>query len=211
MGKLKLTWHGHSCFTLEEKGYAIVLDPFDDGYVPGFGNLRLEADQVLCSHGHADHNAVRCVKIRKDAASKKNPFSITEIHSWHDDAKGAKRGENVIRIYDDGEYKIAHMGDIGCPPTPEQKEALKGIDVMLMPVGGFYTMEPEDVHALVAELKPRMLVPMHYKGKGFGYDVIAPLDKYTALCNDVIYLEKSELSLPEDDADGTVVLVPPLG
>ena len=103
------------------------------------------------------------------------------------------------------------MGDIGCFPTPEQKEQLKGIDVMLMPVGGFFTMEPEDVHTLVAELQPRMLVPMHYKGKGFGYDVIASLDKYTALCNDVIRLEKSSLSLPEDDAKGTVVLMPPLG
>ena len=89
------------------------------------------------------------------------------------------------------------MGDIGCFPTPEQKEQLKGIDVMLMPVGGFFTMEPEDVHTLVAELQPRMLVPMHYKGKGFGYDVIR--------------LEKSSLSLPEDDAKGTVVLMPPLG
>ena len=211
MATLKIIWHGHSCFTLEEDGYAIVLDPYEDGAVPGFGNLRLGADQVLCSHGHADHNAVKCVEIRKDASSKKNPFGITEIHSWHDDAGGSRRGENVIRIFDDGEYRIAHMGDIGCFPTPEQKEQLKGIDVMLRPVGGFFTMEPEDVHTLVAELQPRMLVPMHYKGKGFGYDVIASLDKYTALCNDVIRLEKSSLSLPEDDAKGTVVLMPPLG
>lgn len=211
MGKLKLTWHGHSCFTLEENGYAIVLDPFGDGYVPGFGNLRLEADEVLCSHGHDDHNAVQCVKIRKEAATKKNPFSITEIHSWHDDANGAKRGDNIIRIYDDGEYRIAHMGDIGCQPTPEQKEELKGIDVMLMPVGGFFTMEPEEVRALVGELAPRMLVPMHYKGKGFGYDVIAPLEKYTSLCSDVILLDQSELSLPEDLTSGTVVLKVPVG
>ena len=97
MGKLQLIWHGHSCFTLEEKGYSIVLDPYDDGYVPGFGPLRLEADQVLCSHGHNDHSAVQCVKINKDAASKKNPFTITEIHSWHDDAQGTKRGDNTIR------------------------------------------------------------------------------------------------------------------
>ena len=105
----------------------------------------------------------------------------------------------------------ATLTEQGDKMTPEQKEQLKGIDVMLMPVGGFFTMEPEDVHTLVAELQPRMLVPMHYKGKGFGYDVIASLDKYTALCNDVIRLEKSSLSLPEDDAKGTVVLMPPLG
>lgn len=212
MGKLQLIWHGHSCFTLEENGYSIVLDPYDDGYVPGFGPLRLEADQVLCSHGHNDHSAVKCVKIKKDAASKNSPFTVTEIHSWHDDAQGTKRGDNTIRIFDDGEYRIAHMGDIGCPPAEEQKKLLKGIDVMLMPVGGFFTMEPEDVRKLVEELQPRMLIPMHYRGKGFGYDVIAPVDNYLSLCDsgEIFRAGKSQITLPEDMKTGTVVLDAPV-
>ena len=188
MGKLKLTWNGHSCFTLEENGYAIVLDPYEDGAVPGFGPLKLTADEVLCSHGHGDHNAAQCVKIRKNSGGAKNPFRITEIHSFHDEEKGTKRGKNTIRIFDDGQYRIAHMGDIGCVPTADQKEQLKGIDIMLMPVGGFFT----------------------YRGKGFGYDVIAPLEKYTAMCDDVVRLEKNTLSLPEDEGKGTFVLTPPV-
>lgn len=213
MGNVKLTWHGHSCWTLEEDGYAIVLDPFADGYVPGFGPLRLTADEVLCSHGHNDHNAVQVVKIRRDAAGKKNPFRITEIHSFHDDAKGKKRGENVIRIFDDGEYRIAHMGDIGCMPTAEQKELLRNIDVMLMPVGGFFTLEPADAHALVRELAPKMLVTMHYRGEGFGYDAIAPVETYLSLCagENIIRLDRSELSLPQDKAEGVLVLRVPRG
>ena len=208
MAELKLTWHGHSCFTLEENGYAIVLDPYADGYVPGFGPLRLTADAVLCSHGHDDHNAAQCVRINPDASGKACPFRVTEIHSWHDDAQGAKRGNNIIRIFDDGQYRIAHMGDIGCPPTPDQKDLLKDIDVMLMPVGGFFTMEPADVHALVQELTPRMLVPMHYSGKDFGYEVIAPLDKYLSLCGNetVTRLDTSTLTLPADETEGIVVL-----
>ena len=208
MAELKLTWHGHSCFTLEEKGYAIVLDPYADGYVPGFGPLRLTADAVLCSHGHDDHNAAQCVRINPDASGKACPFRVTEIHSWHDDAQGAKRGDNIIRIFDDGQYRIAHMGDIGCHPTPDQKDLLKDIDVMLMPVGGFFTMEPADVHALVQELTPRMLVPMHYSGKDFGYEVIAPLDKYLSLCGNetVTRLDTSTLTLPADETEGIVVL-----
>ena len=174
MGKLKLTWNGHSCFTLEENGYAIVLDPYEDGAVPGFGPLKLTADEVLCSHGHGDHNAAQCVKIRKNSGGAKNPFRITEIHSFHDEAKGTKRGKNTIRIFDDGQYRIAHMGDIGCVPTADQKEQLKGIDVI------------------------------------FGYDVIAPLEKYTAMCDDVVRLEKNTLSLPEDEGKGTFVLTPPV-
>ena len=208
MAELKLTWHGHSCFTLEENGYAIVLDPYADGYVPGFGSLRLTADAVLCSHGHDDHNAAQCVRINPDASGKACPFRVTEIHSWHDDAQGAKRGNNIIRIFDDGQYRIAHMGDIGCHPTPDQKDLLKDIDVMLMPVGGFFTMEPADVHALVQELTPRMLVPMHYSGKDFGYEVIAPLDKYLSLCGNetVTRLDTSTLTLPADETEGIVVL-----
>jgi L-ascorbate metabolism protein UlaG (beta-lactamase superfamily) len=208
MAELKLTWHGHSCFTLEENGYAIVLDPYADGYVPGFGPLRLTADAVFCSHGHDDHNAAQCVRINSDAPGKTCPFRVTEIHSWHDDAQGAKRGNNIIRIFDDGQYRIAHMGDIGCPPAQDQKDLLKGIDVMLMPVGGFFTMEPADVHALVQELAPRMLVPMHYSGKDFGYEVIAPLDKYLSLCGNetVTRLDTSTLTLPADETEGIVVL-----
>ena len=208
MAELKLTWHGHSCFTLEENGYAIVLDPYADGYVPGFGPLRLTADAVLCSHGHDDHNAAQCVRINPDASGKACPFRVTEIHSWHDDAQGAKRGNNIIRIFDDGQYRIAHMGDIGCHPTPDQKDLLKDIDVMLMPVGGFFTMEPADVHALVQELTPRMLVPMHYSGKDFGYEVIAPLDKYLSLCGNetVTRLDTSTLTLPADETEGIVIL-----
>lgn len=214
MGTVKLTWHGHSCFTLEEDGYAIVLDPYADGYVPGFGPLKLTADEVLCSHGHADHNAAQCVTIRDaQAPGKRNPFTVTEIHSWHDDAQGAKRGDNCIRIFDDGQYRIAHMGDIGCLPTQEQKEQLKGIDVMLMPVGGFFTLEPADVYALVQELQPRMLVPMHYRGEGFGYDVIAPLETYLSLAGsgaNVVRIDGSTLSLPEDETAGIVVLRVPV-
>ena len=210
MGKVKLTWHGHSCFTLEENGYAIVLDPYANGYVPGFGPLRLTADAVYCSHGHEDHNAASCVGINRDAASKTNPFHVTEIHSFHDEVQGKKRGNNIIRIFDDGEYRIAHMGDIGCMPTKEQKEQLKGIDVMLMPVGGFFTLEPKDVRALVRELGPRMLVPMHYRGRNFGYEVIAPLDTYLKLCSDVIRLDADSFSLPEDAAQGTIVLKAPV-
>ena len=189
MGKLHLIWHGHSCFTLEENGYSIVLDPYDDGYVPGFGPLRLEADQVLCSHGHNDHNAVQCVKINKDAASKKSPFTVTGIHSWHDDAQGKKRGENIIRIFDDGEYRIAHMGDIG-----------------------FFTMEPGDAKKLVEELQPRMLIPMHYRGAGFGYDIIAPVGNYLSLCDSatIFHAGKSRITLPEDMKAGTLVLDAPV-
>ena len=79
---MKITWLGHSCFIVESQGYQIVLDPYQDGSVPGFAPIRVEADQVLCSHGHFDHSGTECVSLRQGAAS---PFTVETIDTWLDD------------------------------------------------------------------------------------------------------------------------------
>ena len=135
---MKLTWLGHSCFKVESKGYCIVIDPYADGYVEGFPPLRAEADLVLCTHEHGDHNARSVVTLREGKAS---PFQITEIASFHDDVQGKKRGKNTIYLLDDGECRIAHLGDLGCGLTDEQKRQLAGLDALLVPIGGFFTID----------------------------------------------------------------------
>ena len=166
MGEVKIQWLGHSCMAVEEDGYRIVFDPYEDGSVDGLAPLRTEGDLVLASHGHADHNGTSCVRIRPGAKTKKNPFRITELPSYHDEVHGAKRGANTIRILDDGSYRIAHMGDIGCALTDAQKEALSHLTVMMVPVGGYFTLEPAAIHALVEELAPEIVIPMHYRLHG---------------------------------------------
>ena len=131
---MKLTWLGHSCFKMESNGYTIILDPYEDGYVPGLAPVRETADAVFCSHEHSDHNGRETVTLKQDGVL--SPFTITEIHTWHDDARGTKRGSNCIRIFDDGTYRVAHLGDLGCELEPEQIEALKGLDAVMIPVGG---------------------------------------------------------------------------
>ena len=123
----KITWLGHACFKIEALDYTIVIDPFEDQYVPGCDNIRETANQVLCSHEHHDHNARGCVEIIK----KESPVKISEIMTYHDDKKGALRGKNVIHLLDDGLYKIAHLGDLGCELGLNQIELLKNIDVLL--------------------------------------------------------------------------------
>ena len=93
-----------------------------------------------------------------------SPFTITEIHTWHDDARGTKRGSNCIRIFDDGTYRVAHLGDLGCELEPEQIEALKGLDAVMIPVGGFYTIDAKQAKALIDQIEPRVTIPMHYRG-----------------------------------------------
>lgn len=202
---MKITWLGHSCFIAESQGYQIVLDPYRDGSVPGFAPVRVEADQILCSHGHGDHSGTECISLRQGAAS---PFTVETIDTWHDDKNGAKRGPNTIHILSDGQCRIAHLGDLGCDLTLEQKDKLRRLTALLIPVGGFFTINAAQAKALVDELAPTVAIPMHYRGRGFGYPVIGKVDKFTKLCGNVITYPSSELELSPQTSRQTAVLKP---
>ena len=202
---MTITYLGHSCFKIESKGFSIILDPYQDGKVPGYKPLRETADQVLCSHGHGDHCGTENVTLREGAES---PFTVETIHTWHDDQQGALRGEDTIHILDDGQCRVAHLGDLGCEPTPEQREELKGLTALLIPVGGYYTIDAAQASAPADELAPAVVIPMHYRGAGFGYDVIGPLENFTALRSNVIAYPGSTLKVTPETAGQTAVLKP---
>lgn len=200
---MKITWLGHSCFKIESEGYAIVLDPYDDGYVDGLGPLRTEADEVLCSHDHGDHNAVHVVTRRKGGVS---PFRVGTIAAWHDDVRGAKRGPDTIHILDDGVCRVAHLGDLGCPLTEEQIRILSYADALLVPIGGFFTIDAKQAKAIVEQIRPTVTIPMHYRGASFGFQVLGTLDAFTALCDDVVEYEGNSLELTKETPRQTAVL-----
>lgn len=200
---MKITWLGHSCFKVEAKGYTIVLDPYEDGSVPGCMPVRETADEVLCSHEHFDHNFRGGVTLRDH---KEPPVKTEIISAWHDDKKGELRGSNKIHILDDGEVRIAHLGDLGCEPEPEQIEELKGLDAVLIPVGGYYTIDAGQAKKLVDQITPRVTVPMHYRGEGFGFDVLGTVEEYTNLCKDVREYPGNELEVTKETEKQTAVL-----
>ena len=199
---MKLIWNGHSCFTLETTAGTVVVDPYLDGSVPGLAPLRLTADAVYCSHDHRDHGGTQVVAL----TGKESRVEVEELHTWHDDQQGAKRGPNVIHIFQAEGLRVAHLGDLGCALEPEQLEALKHLDALLIPVGGFYTIDARQAKALVDQLSPRVTVPMHYRGESFGYDVIGPLEDYLALCGDVVHYPGNVLELTGDTPAQTAVL-----
>ena len=202
---MKITWLGHSCFTVESQGYRIVLDPYKDGTVPGLAPVRVEADQVLCSHGHDDHCGTECVSLRQDGSS---PFTVEVIDTWHDDKDGALRGPNTIHVLSDGQCRVAHLGDLGCDLTPEQKDRLRHLTALLIPVGGHFTIDAAQAKRLADELSPVVVVPMHYRLGGVGYDVIGTVEQFTKLCDDVVAYPDSELELTPQISRQTAVLKP---
>ena len=197
-------WNGHSCFALDTAQGAVVLDPYQDGSVPGLSPLRLSADLVLCSHGHRDHGARETVTLTG------RPFSlqVEELPTFHDPEGGALRGPNTIHIISAEGLRVAHLGDLGCDLTPEQADKLAGLDALMIPVGGYYTIDAQQARAVAQALKPRVVIPMHYRSPAFGYDVIGPLEDYLALCGgeNVVRYPGSALELTKDTPAQTAVL-----
>ena len=124
--------------------------------------------------------------------------------------QGTKRGNNCIRIFDDGTYRVAHLGDLGCELEPDQIEQLKGLDAVMIPIGGFYTIDARQAKALIDQIQPRVTIPMHYRGEGFGYDVIGTLEAFTALCDCVVEYPGNSLELNGEMLQQTAVLKLPL-
>lgn len=203
---MKLIWRGHSCFILEHEGRRIVFDPFKPGSVPGLKDVHETADMVICSHEHSDHGYAQAVTVPADADP--SVFKITQLDIPHDDAEGTLRGMNKITIVEAGGFKIAHFGDTGCELTADQKAALAGLDAAMVPIGGFYTIDAAQAAAMVKELAPHIVIPMHYRSDRFGFDVIGTLDQFTD-CFDpaqVTILDTDTVEI--EKGDGLKVFVP---
>ena len=215
---MKITWLGHSCFKIENKDYVVIFDPTEDNYVPGIKPIREKANMVICSHEHGDHNARHLIELDE---SKPCPYIITGIDTFHDENRGQQRGENRITVLDDGEIKVAHFGDLGCIPEDFQLEELLNLDIALIPVGGFYTIDADTAARIVNMIKPRIVIPMHYRDdeKGFGFDVISRVDDFVQAMGHAEFKEMSAIEVEPrvigemneaDSGETRVVVLEPL-
>lgn len=199
---MKFIWHGHSCFSVDSNGYSAVFDPYGDGSVPGYAPLRLSADAVFCSHGHADHSAKELVTL----SDREFPYRVDALACYHDDKRGLLRGKNTIHILEAEGMRIAHLGDLGHMPKGKTLEALKGLDAVMIPVGGFYTIDAKTAHALIETIEPRVVFPMHYRWEDKAYDVISELTPFTELCDNVIAYDSDTFELTATTPAQTAVL-----
>lgn len=176
---MKITWLGHSCMQLFWDKSSIVFDPFSPGYVPGLSDVSAEADMVLCSHGHGDHNYSAAVTLKKHGEL---PFSVSSVSTWHDENHGRDRGGNTIFIVDmpDG-TRAVHLGDLGHIPDENQLLQIGSPDALMIPVGGFYTINASTSKKLCDMINPRVIIPMHYKSVDFGFDVLGTVEDFTGL------------------------------
>ena len=177
---MDIIWHGHSCFELVSGGYSAVIDPFQDTSVgTAYPHVRLTADAVYISHEDRDHNFREGVTLR--STGKANPFAVTELETYHDIMRGRLRGMNTVRIFAAEGMRVAHLGDLGAKPTPEQMQQLQGLDAMMIPVGGIYTIEPDTAYYLCEQLQPRVIIPMHFQAPGHSNHRLRAPEDFTGI------------------------------
>lgn len=181
---MKIEYLGHSCFRLDE---ALVIDPYKDGSVPGLAPLRATAVKVICSHEHADHSGRECIELVDGNCD----FEIREVPSFHDDKGGALRGPNTIFVITSATgKKLVHLGDLGHFPNDEQLKAISDADYLLIPVGGYYTIDAEMAVRICEAARPKSIIPMHYRTATSGYPEIATLDDFLKLAEEKGLLDK---------------------
>jgi L-ascorbate metabolism protein UlaG (beta-lactamase superfamily) len=177
---MDITWYGHSCFRLSERGVVIVTDPPSDEL--GYSRPRIRADVVTISHDHPGHN--NRIGFRGGPHFFDGPGEyevkgvfITGIIAYHDSRRGAVRGRNVIFVFDFDGLTVCHLGDLGHVPTQSQVEALGDVDVLLIPVGGVHTVDASKATEVISLIEPRLVIPMHYKTR-LGTAKLQTVDKF---------------------------------
>ena len=207
-GAILVTWLGHACFRMEHRGWSLIIDPYADGYVDGLPPLRAAADAVYCTHGHGDHNAADVITV--SGANPPEDFRVCTVSCPHDDRGGALRGMNEIHRFSFGERTVVHMGDVGCCPLEEETvRPLRGCDLLLIPVGGFFTVDAAAARALTEQIAPRAVAPMHYRSEkpAFGFDVLSTVEDFAALfpAEMVTRLDGPSFSLTETGPKGLIL------
>ena len=200
---MKIRYLGHSCFEFTEStGTTIVTDPYGD---VGFSMPKTRADAVTVSHSHYDHNNAKAVGGNPVIFDREGQYEIggvnlSAIKSYHDNESGKERGENLIFKFRMDGVEVCHLGDLGEDCSSSLIEALLPIHVLLIPVGGNYTIDAQQAKEYVDRIMPSYVIPMHYKTKGLNIDV-EKADDFIDLFDeeDVEELEGSEIELFRDD------------
>ncbi|MHB9112812.1 MAG: MBL fold metallo-hydrolase [Thermoleophilia bacterium] len=202
---------GHSCFLLTNaSGATLLTDPYDSSAYPGALILRplddppgMAPDVVTVSHEHADHGNVEALSgtpeiVRTPRERLAAGFSIRGVESFHDIEHGALRGENLIFLIEADGLKVCHLGDLGHELEPAQVEAVGAVDLLLIPVGGVYTIDAAVATRVWRQLSPWVTIPMHYRNDRCLFRIDG-VEKFTDGKQGVEYPGRSEIEFSKEN------------
>jgi L-ascorbate metabolism protein UlaG (beta-lactamase superfamily) len=211
---MKIQWLGHACFLLtSDSGTRIITDPYKPGaFGLDYAPIAAEADVVAVTHEHADHNDVGGVKgkpqvVRGAGAHEAKGIRVKGVATYHDTSKGSQRGENTIFCIAVDGVTICHVGDLGHDLDDRTVAEVGPVDVLLVPVGGNFTVDAAVANRVCDRLKPKLVIPMHFQNDRCPNFPVTGVDDFVALRSSVKRLEGTELTVRKEDLPATVETV----
>jgi len=206
---LNIKWLGHASFLITSGGTRIITDPFNEKL--GYPMIPRQAEIVTISHQHWDHNASECIDgapqvIEGPGRRVMGDIVISGTSAWHDAKQGQERGSNTIFNICAEEMNVVHLGDLGHILRPEQVEEIGRTDILLLPVGGKFTVDAEKASEIVEQLKPKLVIPMHFQTPHLSF-VLAPVENFICRYERVLKLPALEIDAKELPAEGPGIIV----
>jgi L-ascorbate metabolism protein UlaG (beta-lactamase superfamily) len=204
---MKIKWYGHAAFKITtEGGVRVIIDPYQSGAFGGalsYGKITEETDIVLTSHDHDDHNYTKDIKgtfkhINKEGIYKEKGLTIKAFPCYHDPSEGKERGNNLVFMIEADGLRLAHMGDLGHTLAQETVKKMGRVDIVLLPVGGFYTIDSDEAGMVMNEIKPKFTIPMHYKTPKCEFP-IAGIEAFTAGKKGIKMVNAYEIEVNKDN------------
>lgn len=203
---MEISYLGHSAFKLKGKAGTVVCDPFDSSV--GFSMSNVSADILTTSHDHFDHNAVSRVRgttrspkpflIEQPGEYEVGGISIFGVPTYHDVHQGAERGRNTVFVIYMDHLRVCHLGDLGHDLTEKQQAEIGSVDVLLLPVGGVFTITPEQAVKITTSLDPSYVIPMHYLTAEHHTETFAGVKTVDAFLNEYGVQKKAVKNLTVD-------------
>lgn len=177
---MDITWLGHSSFRIKGKLATLVTDPYDSSI--GLKFPKTDADIVTVSHDHKDHNDLSRIGGGYRLVSGPGEYEISEVSIfgtsvYHDASGGSERGRNTVYTITMDSIRLCHLGDLGHKLTQEQLGEIGQVDILFIPVGGVYTIDPSEAVEVVNSIEPKVIIPMHYGVPGLGYQ-LSPVEDF---------------------------------
>ena len=203
---IEIEWFGQSMFRITSSGVTVVVDPTNPQ--TGYDYSPVTADLVFVTHDHFDHTFLDGVAgkpevIRKPGEHEAGGLRVQAFHTFHDDAGGAERGPNLIFSWEQENFRIAHFGDLGERLSPSVCDQLGELDILMIPVGGVFTIDGEQANCQIEVLEPKIVMPMHYKTPD-GVTAVQPLTPFLKqFIGPVVEVDKRPLLLKHIDLPKT--------
>jgi len=202
---MKIKWYGHAAFLItSNQGVKIITDPYESGAYGGqlaYGKIKDQADIALTSHDHADHNDTKSLLgsprvVKGNGTQKVKGMSFKGIATYHDPSKGSERGSNTIFTFSVDGLNVCHLGDLGHVLNDQELAEVGPVDILFIPVGGYFTIDSKEATRVGEQIRPKVLIPMHFKTEKCGFP-IAPVEDFLKGKTNIKRVKASEVTFDQ--------------